>query len=332
VVPRQVINNYTYTGVDMRFTLVPIIAALMLTGCATGDYKMYADAQKAKYAGESAAEVARYKALSDIAQNGDPSAKIAAVMAIALGGKGGGTQTAAAEIKAPESVSTQLMQWTGLLLPSLIQGYGIRANTQMGMKQSDNAALIAKSTNDTMLGIAGKIQAPAANVSTTTTSNTTDSHNTANPVTTTTTLSGTGTLGGGSYSTAANPTTTTTTTTLSGTGTLGSGSYAANPVTTTTLSGTGTLGSGSYATTANPVTTTTLSGTGTVGGGAYTTTDTHAVSTTTTDNHAVDTHAVSTTTDTHATTDNHTTNPVTTVTVPAGKVCTIDAAGALTCL
>ena len=104
---------------------------------------------------------------------------------------------------------------------------------RIGLANADNSARIAESTNTTMLGIAGKIQAPAtpqANISTVTTTTSTDNHastvdnhaisttsSTANP--TTTTLSGTGTLGSGAYSTQANPVTTTST---------------SNPVTTTT--------------------------------------------------------------------------------------------------
>jgi hypothetical protein len=154
-------------------TIFTMIAVLSLTGCATDQYKAYADAHKA----QAAAQTARFQALADIAKQGDTTAKVAAVMSLQMGG---GQQNA--QIAAPKSWADYAMQWTGLLLPSLTNIYGINKQTSLGMRQSDNATALGISTNAAFVGMASQIQAPAANL----------------------TLSGTGVIGAGSYSIGAN--------------------------------------------------------------------------------------------------------------------------------
>lgn len=178
----------------MKTLIAIILCALALAGCATTDYEQYAKSAEA-------ASVARSQALAQIAQSGDSSAKVAAVMALALGA--GGPQ-----LHAPQA--SQALQWAQVLVPSVTQIAGMRYNYLSQQAASNTAARVAESTNATMLGIAGKIQAPAApqaNVSTVTTStdnHAVDSHDA-------TTLSGTGTLGSGAYSTADRHDSTTTT-------------------------------------------------------------------------------------------------------------------------
>jgi hypothetical protein len=154
--------------------LIAILCALSLTGCATAEYQAYADAHKA----QAAAQTARYQALAEIAKQGDTTAKVAAVMSLQMGG---GQQNA--QINAPKNWADYAMQWTGLLLPTVGQIYTINKQTTLGMRQSDNATAVAVSTNSAFVGIAGKIQAPAANV---------------------TTIGGNGVIGSGSYSIGAN--------------------------------------------------------------------------------------------------------------------------------
>ena len=154
--------------------LIAILAALSLTGCATAEYQAYADAHKA----QAAAQTARYQALAEIAKQGDTTAKVAAVMSLQMGGGQQNTQ-----INAPKNWADYAMQWTGLLLPTVGQIYTINKQTTLGMRQSDNATAVAVSTNSAFVGIAGKIQAPAANV---------------------TTIGGNGVIGAGSYSIGAN--------------------------------------------------------------------------------------------------------------------------------
>jgi hypothetical protein len=155
--------------------IAPIIAVLALTGCATNsEYAAYADAHKA----QAAAQAARYQALADIARQGDTTAKVAAVMSLQMGGA-----QQNAQINAPKSWADHALQWTGLLLPTVGQIYTVNKQTSLGMRQSDNATALGISTNAAFVGIAGKIQAPAANV---------------------TTIGGNGVIGAGSYSIGAN--------------------------------------------------------------------------------------------------------------------------------
>jgi hypothetical protein len=151
------------------------VCSVALIGCATNsEYAAYADAHKA----QAAAQAARYQALADIARQGDTTAKVAAVMSLQMGGGQQNTQ-----INAPKSWADHALQWTGLLLPTIGQVYTVNKQTSLGMRQSDNATALGISTNNAFVGIASKIQAPAANV---------------------TTIGGNGVIGAGSYSIGAN--------------------------------------------------------------------------------------------------------------------------------
>lgn len=154
--------------------IATLLCALALTGCATAEYAAYAEAHKA----QAAAQTARYQALADIAKQGDTTAKVAAVMSLQMGG---GQQSP--QINAPKNWADYALQWTGLLLPTVGQIYTVNKQTSLGMRQSDNATAVAVSTNNAFVGIASKIQAPAANV---------------------TTIGGNGVIGSGSYSIGAN--------------------------------------------------------------------------------------------------------------------------------
>jgi hypothetical protein len=138
-----------------------IVTVLALTGCATNkEYEAYAEAHKA----QAAAQSARYQALADIAKQGDTTAKVAAVMSLQMGG-----QQQQSQIAAPKTVGDHLIQWTSILLPSLTNIYGINKQASVGIAQSNNATSLGISTNAAFVGLAGKIQAPAANVTTTST-------------------------------------------------------------------------------------------------------------------------------------------------------------------
>ena len=130
----------------MKTTL--IIAALMLGGCASdAQYKAYADAQ-------SAAAQADASVLIAIANKSSEGA-VAAAFAQA---KGGASQSSA--LRAPESAGDVIYKFVAAVAGPAAQIYGIIANKELGLRQSDNGALIARSTNDTMTGIAKQIQAP----------------------------------------------------------------------------------------------------------------------------------------------------------------------------
>ena len=159
--------------------LLIVLAGLVLAGCASPDYEQYSRAQTDIATARHQAEAARYRALSDIAATGDSSAKVAAVMALALGAN----TSQQPVIQAPQP--NQALQWAQILVPGLTQIAGMRYNYLSQQTQSNNATALGMSTNSAFLGLAGKIQAPGATTTTTTA----------------TTLSGTGNLGSGTYST-----------------------------------------------------------------------------------------------------------------------------------
>lgn len=148
----------------MKRLLLIAISALALTGCATQDYKMYTDTQRAIASANATAESAKYAALAEIARTGDSAAKVAAVMSINFGNFGNNRNQQ--QILPPKSAGDIALQWTSLLLPNLTQFYSINANRQiavtqsnnataLGIKQSDNQALVTTNTNATFANIAG---------------------------------------------------------------------------------------------------------------------------------------------------------------------------------
>lgn len=130
---------------------------ISLSGCATGQYDAYVKANTELATARANADAARYKALSDIAGSGDSSSKIAAVMALALGG--GGTNSAPQQIEAPRN---EALQWASILVPSLTQIVGMDYNYRMNKTQSDNAREVAISTNSTYSTMGGQIASTAA--------------------------------------------------------------------------------------------------------------------------------------------------------------------------
>ena len=149
--------------------LMSAMFVLAMSGCASDDYTRYTMAHTAMQTARSNAEAQRYKALSDIANSGDSTAKVAAV--IALMAQNGGNQPAP-HINAPKSGWDYALQWAQVLVPAASQSFGMYSNMVMATTASNNARDTSISTNQSFVGIAGKIQAPI-----TTTTNT-DSHNT----------------------------------------------------------------------------------------------------------------------------------------------------------
>jgi uncharacterized protein YceK len=156
-----------------RLFLVVAVAAT-LSGCASADYGRYIDAHIASQTAKSNADAAKYRAMADIAQSGDTTAKVAAMMAMQVHNNQNTQQ-----IVAPKSPTDTVMQALGIFVPAIVQGYGIHANQNIATTQSNNSRDVAISTNSAFVGIASQIQAPAANM----------------------TINGSGTIGSGSYAT-----------------------------------------------------------------------------------------------------------------------------------
>jgi hypothetical protein len=139
-----------------KTTLFTLTLVATLAGCATNnDYKLYADTQRAIAQAQRDTEVARYQALGRIAESGDSTARVAAVMSLNMGSGNNGQR--APVVNAPKSLGETALQWTSVLLPSLTNIYGITANRQVAVTQSNNAAAVAKSTNDTFATMNGNM-------------------------------------------------------------------------------------------------------------------------------------------------------------------------------
>jgi hypothetical protein len=160
-----------------------LFAPLLLAGCAT-NYEGYVEANVKIAEARAKAETEKYKAMAAIASTGDAAAKVAAVMSMALGQP---NQQAQQQIAPPKSAADTTLQAIATILPSIAQIYGINRQVALGMEQvrgnvaiqqavSNASVMTARSTNDTFASIAGKIQAPAANVTTTTTTSTDNTH------------------------------------------------------------------------------------------------------------------------------------------------------------
>ena len=156
-----------------------VLSVYLLGGCANTEYLAYSKAQTEIEVSKNVALSAKYKAMEAIAASGDATAKVAAVMALSMQGQGGSTGGASIAAPAPN----QALQWASVLVPGVTQVLGMRYNYLSTVQQSNNSAAVAQSTNASFVGIAGKIQAT----------------NTTNTI-----LSGTGSLGTGTYTTTDN--------------------------------------------------------------------------------------------------------------------------------
>ena len=133
------------------------VTLLALTGCATNkDYQLYAETQQKIAQAHAMAETARYAALAEIAKTADPGARVAAVMSINFGAQGGNGPRVN-QVAAPKTFGDTALQWTSVLLPSVTSLYGINANRQVAITQSNNQAAVAQSTNATFATMNGNM-------------------------------------------------------------------------------------------------------------------------------------------------------------------------------
>jgi hypothetical protein len=132
--------------------LVSAIGVLALTGCASDNYQQYARTQENIAMVRAEAEIARYKALEAIANSGDTTARVAAVIAL----QQGAIQNNNPRIEQPVSKGDTALKWASLLVPSLTQFYSIGKSTDLAIVNSNNNKEIAINSNETMLGF-GKL-------------------------------------------------------------------------------------------------------------------------------------------------------------------------------
>lgn len=167
----------------MKKLVLLALFAILAPGCATTADLAYYSTQERISVEKSKAEVEKYKAIASLA-NGSDAARVAGVMALALGGNP--QQNQSQHIAAPKSASDTVLQYLSILAPVAVQAYGIGKNADVAINSSQMARDVAVSTNQTFQSMASSIQAPGA------------------VTTTNQTLSGSGTLGSGAYSTTDN--------------------------------------------------------------------------------------------------------------------------------
>lgn len=138
------------------------IGAALLTGCASNNYQQYIQTQETIALARAEAEIARYKALEAIANSGDTTARVAAVIALQQGTVQGNNSP---KIEQPISAGDTALKWTSVLLPSLTQFYSIGKSTDLAIVNSNNNKDIAIHSNETMLGFGKLIVDPVIGTS-----------------------------------------------------------------------------------------------------------------------------------------------------------------------
>lgn len=256
----------------MKYTLITVAAAVLLTGCAASkEYVLYAETQQkiaqANAQAHAMAESARYAALAEIAKNGDPASRVAAAMSLSFAGNNnnGNRALQTPQVNPPRNWQDTALQWTSVLLPAVTQMYGIAANRDVAITQSNNMAAVSQSTNNTMLGMANAHNATAtagfnANAATASSGFSAVQNTSASGFTAVTNATAAGFNAATAIAGSIKPN-------ITITGNTGTSINAGNS------GGTSTSG----ATTYQP-----LSGTGVIGSGAYSFSDTRNMSTTTT--------------------------------------------------
>lgn len=140
--------------------IVIAFAAALLTGCSTsGDYYKSVDNSNLRNVelaqAHAQAETARYQALARIAETGDSASRVAAAMALAMGGQGLRAQAAVAQ-----PLPNEALQWASVLVPGVTQSLGIYYSARTSMNASDNATALGINTNGTFAQFASEINSP----------------------------------------------------------------------------------------------------------------------------------------------------------------------------
>lgn len=193
---------------------VLVIAGLaVLTGCATSsDYVSYLAAHKAAHDAKASSERARFAAIAEIAKNSqDPSARTAAVMALAMG-------KSDTPIAPPAPPEDPVFKWASLVVPTVSNLGSGYFGYRIGVTQSNNNKDTTIASHNAFASVAtGGFNAIQGTAAAGFNSNSTLGSFIQAPMVpqANVTLSGAGVIGSGSYSYSAPVTTTTTTTTNS---------------------------------------------------------------------------------------------------------------------
>jgi hypothetical protein len=134
----------------MKLIFATIIAVIAMTGCATGSDAYYnAVAAREKRLAEQ--EMLADTAIADMAAKGDAQARGMGIMYFAL--KAAGSKAGQQMIAAPKTVAEQILPWAALLVPSLTQVYGIKAQTDVAIINSNNSVKNQESSNDMIVDL-----------------------------------------------------------------------------------------------------------------------------------------------------------------------------------
>lgn len=128
----------------MKKLTIALAAALTLTACATGNEAYYA-AIKEREQRQAEQELRSDTAIAQMAATGDAQAKGMAIMYFASKSQNKAAQQA---IAAPKSIADQLLPWASLLVPSITQIYGIKAQTDVAIVNSNNSLGAKESDNE----------------------------------------------------------------------------------------------------------------------------------------------------------------------------------------
>ena len=128
----------------MKKLTIALAAALTLTACATGN-EAYYGAIKEREQRQAEQELRSDTAIAQMAASGDAQAKGMAIMYFASKSQNKAVQQA---IAAPKSVAEQLLPWASLLVPSITQIYGIKAQTDVAIVNSNNSLGAKESDNE----------------------------------------------------------------------------------------------------------------------------------------------------------------------------------------
>lgn len=128
----------------MKKLTIALAAALTLTACATGN-EAYYGAIKEREQRQAEQELRSDTAIAQMAATGDAQAKGMAIMYFASKGQNKANQQM---IAAPKSVAEQILPWASLLVPSITQIYGIKAQTDVAIVNSNNSLEGKQSDNE----------------------------------------------------------------------------------------------------------------------------------------------------------------------------------------
>lgn len=137
--------------------LAALLSSFILFGCTSmGDYYKSVDSTNLRQVeatkAQSEAETARYIALARIAETGDTTARVAATMALALGGS---SNRQGANLVSPVAPQNEALQWASILVPSVTQlGMGLyNKQVQINANNNNRAIQEANITKDLGLGL-----------------------------------------------------------------------------------------------------------------------------------------------------------------------------------